>query len=98
MRALFVTSQATMQGVGGGVTHTRSVIALLRRIPELEVEVLEVMLPEVEVLVDTLPEVEVEVAPLEVEVEVAPLEVAVEPVRKCSVRATKSSRSRSSSS
>jgi hypothetical protein len=34
-----------MQGVGGGVTHTRSVIALLRRIPELEVEVLTLPLP-----------------------------------------------------
>lgn len=44
MRALFVTSQAAVEGLGGGITHTRNVLALLRRLPMLELEVL--MLPQ----------------------------------------------------
>jgi hypothetical protein len=51
---------------------------LVEELVELDVDVLEVMLPEVEVLVETLPEVEVEEPPVLVEVDEPPVEVEVE--------------------
>lgn len=40
MRILFASSRAQLSGVGGGVTHTRSMIALLRMVDGVEVETL----------------------------------------------------------
>lgn len=45
MKILFVTSQAQLSGVGGGVTHSRSIMALLRLVEGVEVECLALPLP-----------------------------------------------------
>lgn len=45
MKILFVTSQAQLSGVGGGVTHTRSIMALLRAVEGVAVDCLALPLP-----------------------------------------------------
>ena len=45
MKILFVTSAAQLTGVGGGVTHTRAVLALLRAVDGVTVDLLPLALP-----------------------------------------------------